>query len=259
MKRRILAAACKRNVRYAHVVVTPNDSERRDGIRHGLWGPEEALTVPNGVDTDRFRPEGRAEARRALGLSPDRPVVGVVARLTREKGVDLAIETVRMLRGVTLVIVGDGPERESLETQVDSLYVTDRTIFTDARENVEEFLPAFDVCLVPSRTEGHGMVAAEALACGVPVVASRVGGLQSLVIHEQTGLMVEPEDVIGYARAIDRLINDRPLATALGSAGRAHMVASFSYQAMVTGTMELYGRLLSRYGSNAAVPVEATP
>ncbi len=252
LKRRLLAAACKRNVRYAHVVVTPNDAERSDGIRHGLWSAEEVLTVPNGVDTDRFRPGGRTEARRALGLSPERPVVGVVARLTREKGVDLAVETVRMLRGVTLVIVGDGPERESLETQVDSLYVADRTIFTGNWENIEEILPAFDVCLAPSRTEGHGMVAAEALACGVPVVASRVGGLQSLIVHEQTGLLVEPEDVPAYAQSIARLISDRPLAAALGRAGRARMESCFSYEAMVTETLELYGRLLSR-GARAGI------
>ena len=190
LKRRLLAAACRHNVRCAHVVVAPNDAEREDGIRHGLWRAEDAVTIPNGVDTERFRPRDRATARARLGLESDRPVVGAVARLTREKGIDLAIEALCTLPDAVLVIVGDGPERESLVTQARSLDVAERTLFAGIARNVETVLPAFDVCLVPSRTESHGMAAAEALASEVPVVASDVGGLRSLVIHEKTALLM---------------------------------------------------------------------
>jgi len=246
--RRLLLAACRRNVKYADVVVAPNESERLEGIRYGLWEASEAVTVPNGVDTGRFRPRDGSEARRRLRLSAEARVVGTVARLTREKGIDYAVESLRRLPGVFLVVVGDGPERESLETMAASLGVDGRTIFLGEREDVEEILPAFDVCLVPSRTESHGMTAAEALACGVPVVASDVGGLRSLVVDGRTGLLVKRGDTAGYGAAVARLLGDPSLAAHLARAGRAHIEENFSYDAMVSGTLNLYRRLLASRG-----------
>jgi glycosyltransferase involved in cell wall biosynthesis len=251
LRRALLAAACRRNARYADAVVAPNEAERRDGIRLGLWAAERATTVPNGVDTDCFRPRDQRAAREKIGVPIGVPIVGTVARLTREKGIDFALETLRMLPRVLLVIVGDGPERESLETLAASLGVEDRTRFLSVRNDIEEILPAFDVCLVPSRTESHGMTAAEALACEVPVVASDVGGLRSLVLHRRTGLRVRPGETTGYARALAFLLGDQPLRKRMGRAGRAHIVASYSSGAMVDETLRLYRSLLDHSGASA--------
>lgn len=193
-KRRILRSLARRSARDADLIVCPNEEERRDGIAHGMWSEERSVVVPNGIDTERFAPAPRDAARRALGWAVDVPTVGVVARLTREKGIDVAIEAVALLPGVRCAVVGDGPERATLEARARELGVGDRVEFLGVRGDVAAVMPAFDALLVPSRTEAHGMVAVEALACGVPVVASDVGGLRGIVDPDRTGLRVPPDD-----------------------------------------------------------------
>jgi len=245
-RRRVLAHLARRSAEDADAVVCPNEAEREEGIALGMWRAERSVVVPNGVDTDRFRPADRAAARRSLGIAADGRVVGAVARLTREKGIDLAIEAVAALPGVRLVIVGDGPERAELGALARSRGVADRVDFLGLREDLPALYPAFDALLVPSRTEAHGLVAAEALACAVPVVAARVGGLRSIVEEGRNGLLAAPEDAAALAAALRRLLEDPSWAERLGRQGREGVVERWSLAAMIRGTEELYERLLAR-------------
>ena len=231
------------NARYAHAVISPNEVERQDGIRHHMWSEEKSIAVPNGIDTGRFLPSDRNSARRALGISREEQLVGVVARLTREKGVDLAIEALARVPGARLVIVGDGPELEALRLQARQSGVAERISFLGLRKSIETVLPAFDVLLIPSRTEAHGLVAAEASACQVPVVAARVGGLSSLVSHDESGLLFPSGDVEAMARLLKELLARRELGRRLGEAGRRHIVAHFSRKVMIERTVEVYEQL----------------
>ncbi|MEE8142426.1 MAG: glycosyltransferase [Planctomycetota bacterium] len=240
LRRRLLAAAARVNTRYADVVIAPNEEEREDGVRLRIWTREQSITVPNGVDTDRFVPRDRALARASLGWPEGETIVGTVARLTREKGVDVALSSITEQPGVRLVVVGDGPERNALRQQAQSLGIESRVKFLGVMERVENLLPAFDALLVPSRSEAHGLVAAEALACRVPVVCSGVGGLKSLVLHEQTGLQVVPNDPGALGEALRRLLENRPLGARLAAGGRAHVVENFSLSGMVSRTAQLY-------------------
>ena len=243
IKRRLLAAVARRSSRHAHVVIAPNEAERDEGIGHGMWSAEKSVTVPNGVDTSRYAPGERATARELMERPSDGIIIGTVARLTREKGVDVAIACLPRLPGVELVVVGDGPERDALVGLAEQLGVADRVIFHGSSIRVAELLPAFDAVLVPSRTEAHGMVAAEGLACQVPVVCSDVGGLRSLVLDGETGLRVPPDDPRALARAVRRIIVDTTLAERLARAGRAHVVRSFSLDGMVDSTAAIYEEL----------------
>ncbi len=244
----LLAKAARRNARYADLVVTPNDHERNDGIGHGVWSAQSSIVVPNGIDMELFRPRDRDRARAALGAAREGFLVGAVARLTSEKGIDSAIKVLAHVREVSLVVVGDGPERRQLALLAASLGVADRVTFAGLRTRVEELMPAFDACLVPSRTEAHGMVAAEALACAVPVIASDVGGLRSIVLPGRTGLMVAAGDVEGYAAAVRLLARDRTLCARLGQAGREHVRARFSNEVMLARTMDVYASILRQKG-----------
>lgn len=248
-RRRILGHLARRSADDADIVLCPNDAERDEGIALGMWREDRSVVVPNGVDTERFRPADRAAARRALGIATDGRVgggrvVGTVARLTREKGIDLAVEAVAALPGVRLVIVGDGPERAALEERARTLGVADRVDLLGLRDDLPAIYPAFDALLVPSRTEAHGLVAAEALACAVPVVAARVGGLRSIVEEGTCGLFVPPDDPRAAADALRRILEDPPWAERLGRQGRARIIERWSLAAMLRGTEDLYERLL---------------
>ena len=242
----LLAQAARRNAAFADVMVAPNASEREHGIRRGVWSARHSVVIPNGVDLRVFAPGNRVRARRALGLDPAPFVVGAAARLTREKGIDLVAPIAARLAGALFVIAGDGPERAAIERLARDSGVIDRVRFLGMQSRVETLLPAFDACLVPSRTEAHGMAAAEALACNIPVVAADVGGLRSLVFDGETGLCAAPEDVNGFAAALARLRDDPAFARRLAAQGRAHITANYSHEAMVSRTVRLYATLLAR-------------
>ncbi|MEM7260922.1 MAG: glycosyltransferase family 4 protein [Planctomycetota bacterium] len=257
-KRWLLRTLARYNSKLAHVVVAPNESERRDGIQHGMWSDGGSITIPNGIDTERFQPRNAADARTLAGwpkadAESDAPrLMGCVARLTEEKGVDLAVCALRDLPDVTLVVIGDGPERPRLEQLAAEIGVADRVIFHGITEDVSALYSAFDLVVVPSRTEAHGLVAAEALACGVPVVTSGVGGLRSIVVPGKTGLHFGKDDPAALAAVARQLLDNPDRANTLAEAGRAHVAHSFSLRTMISRTERLYRELLT--DSPAAVP-----
>lgn len=246
IRRRVLARLAQYGASCADVVIAPNDHERQDGVDLGMWGLRQSVTVPNGTDTSRFVPADRHVARRALGdsIPSDARCIGVVARLTAEKGVDLAITALaHMPADRQLVIVGDGPERATLAALAQRQGVAARVSFLGIVNEVERVLPAFDVVVIPSRTEAHGMIAAEAMSCGIPVVAAAVGGLRGLVIPNETGLLVPAEDPVALAGALHELLQDPTRGTRLGTAGRLFIQRNFSRDVMVQATERIYRHL----------------
>jgi glycosyltransferase involved in cell wall biosynthesis len=153
-------------------------------------------TVPNGIDASRFRPEDRALARRSLGLDAGAPLLVCVSRLSREKGVDLLLEALARARrrDLHLAIVGDGPEAPALRAQRDRLGLASRVHFAGRRphEEIPRWMSAADAVVLGSRSEGHPNALLEALACGRPVVAPRVGGVPDVVTGDSLGVMVQP-------------------------------------------------------------------
>ena len=174
---------------------------------------------------------GRAEARRRLGLAPhDRIVLGV-GRLSPVKGFDLLATIAPRLTG-RVAVIGEGPQRASLAGRIDLL---------GARADAAETIAAADVLVMPSRSEGFPQVPLQAMAAGVPVVATRVGGTPEIVVHEGTGLLVAPEDPDALAMAIQRLLDEPEWARQLGQAGRQRLTAAnFTRTAMLDATVSLY-------------------
>lgn len=258
VKRRVLTTVARHNTRYANVVVCPNETERNDGIAHGLWRDDNSMTIGNGIDTERFQPRDRDSIRREEGWPltqpipnavTSAPVIGVVARLSAEKGIEVAIDAVAQWPEATLVIVGDGPRREELQNQVSRAPgLGERVRFVGLRTDVERLMAAFDLLWVPSRTEAHGLVAAESLASGTPVIASDVGGLRSLVIGPQesdpaTGTRVAPGDPRAFVAASKALITDPAEYRRRSEAGRRRMIDRFSLASMIAQTGALYDSL----------------
>jgi D-inositol-3-phosphate glycosyltransferase len=231
-------------------VICATDQER-SFIRQ-LYAADAAkvTVIPLGVDLDRFRPAAKSLAREALGLKDER-IVLFVGRIEPLKGVDILIDAAAMLESdidcSVLIVGGD----ESSEVQVARLKdlardrgIDHRVAFVGAvdHEQLPLYYNAADVCVVPSHYESFGLVAVEAMASGLPVVASRVGGLTGTVKDGETGYLIPwlcPEP---FAERIELLLDNEPLRQSLGDAAR-EAVARYRWENVAGAVMDVYREL----------------
>ncbi|HZC80055.1 MAG TPA: glycosyltransferase, partial [Ktedonobacterales bacterium] len=208
--------------------------------------------IPNGVDLavpTRESPAARAAAGLSLKLSPDALVVGAVGRISVEKNPRLFSElAARIGKGpgrIQFVLVGDGPAMAELRAFVDSLGLGERLVLAGGREDVASLLPAFDIFVSTSNTEGMPNAVMEAMAAGLPVVATRVGGTEEVVEEGRTGFLVEPGDLGALVDRTRRLIAEERLRADMGHLGRSRIESVFPMEKMVTATAALYDEALS--------------
>ena len=194
--------------------------------------------VPNGVDPLWFEPTVEAEAlavREGLGLGNHR-IVGTVGRLHWHKNQQLFLKAAAIVADrfpeVRFVIDGDGPLREDLEALRDTVGLSGRVTFTGLSPDVRRLMSALDVFVLSSVTEGVPTVVLEAMALGLPVVATAVGGVGEVIVDGKTGLLVESGDEAGLADAICRVLSSRDEAERLGTAGRAWCRSTCDFRAI---------------------------
>jgi len=205
-------------------------------------------TIYNGVDTDRFAPGDHAAARRALGIPPDWSVAGTVGRLDPVKdqvGLIRAFAQAAPTGSSALVIAGDGPFRRELEALVNELGLGDRVWLLGERHDVPVILRALDVFVLSSIGEGISNAILEAMATGLPVIATRVGGNSELVQDGLTGRLVEPRHPEALANAITAYFDDPVCARAHGTAARERAAREFGLERMLAGYAALYRRYAS--------------
>src|SRR3954470_19253247 len=203
-------------------IVTTGELLKKELVERNGYPAERIESVPTGIDPRRFRPGDRTEARRPLGLPLDATLVGIVATLRSWKGHLFLIDAVAELRGtVTLVIVGDGPMRQVLETRVRERQLTERVRFAGNQADVAPWLQALDVFALPSyANEGVPQALVQAMLVGLPCVTTPVGSISELAIDGQTALVVPPRDVPALRAALARLGQDQQLRSKLGTAAR---------------------------------------
>ena len=217
--------AGERNVaRGADQIVCASESERGTLIERYGAAPSQLTVIPCGVDIERFQPMDAAECRRALGLDPDLPVLLFIGRIEPLKGIDVLIRAASQLDGrFQLLIVGgdekDAPRKSELVNLAHELGVSGKVVFTDAvpHEELPAVYNAASICVVPSYYESFGLVALEAMACGVPVIASRVGGLKETVQDGRTGYLVPWRCPEPFAERLDLLLTNEALRRSLGT------------------------------------------
>lgn len=232
--------------RFTHMRVAVSEDIRQNRISREGTPPEKIITIPNGVDTGYFDPSQwpPAASRAELGLGMDTPIVGTVARLTPVKGLLYLLEAVREISwhipNVTLLIVGDGPLRGSLEQQSRELSIDDRVIFTGYRSDTPKMLAAMDVFVLPSIMEGMPISLLEALAMQRFVVATRVGGIPEVIQDKLSGILIPPSDSHQLAKAIASSLEDRERRNSIAVNARKHAVEYFSIENSARRIGELY-------------------
>lgn len=226
----------------------PVSDDLVDWLRHTIGIPEQKITkVINGVDTVHYAPpDGPLPGDPSVAPQP--VWIGTVGRADRIKNHTGLLDVFERLLerfpppqfDLRLAIIGDGPLLETLRHRVASKDWADRVWLPGARTDVAHILRGFSVFVLPSLSEATPVVILEAMATGLPVVASRVGGVPQLVLDGQTGLLAEAADVESFADALASYIRDPELRRTHGAAGRAHIQASYSVDTMVAGYDALY-------------------
>ena len=214
------------------------------------------VTIHNGVDLTRFGARCRQEARARLGIPPDGLVVGTVGRLDPVKDQAGLVEAFAGLRAkrsdAILIIAGDGPCREPLADLIMRRGLQDRVRLLGERRDIPEVLSAMDVFVLPSIAEGMSNTVLEAMATGLPVVATRVGGNPEIVEDGVTGRLTLPLDPVALASSIDSYLDDAHLRALHGKASRQRVVDHFALTRMAGAYVDLYSSvLLPRTGRSA--------
>jgi glycosyltransferase involved in cell wall biosynthesis len=218
--------------RWCRAIVAVSTDERDAGLAAGVGRREQYRVIPNGVDVGRFD-------------VPREPVPGRIlflGRLAPQKRPDLAVRAVARLDGAELHLANDGPERAAVERLAAELGVADRVRLLGYRDDVPELLSHAACLLLTSDYEGASLTVLEAMAAGVPVVATRVGGVEEAL--DGAGVVVEPGDEDAVAAGLERVLGDPEAATRLGEAGRRRARERFTRERMVADTVALYEELV---------------
>lgn len=235
-------------------VVTVSPQVHKVEVDRAHASPTKIADIPGGVEVRAYRvdPNHVDELKRSWDLETGDPVVGTVGRLVDPKGhghlLDALAKVRSQIAGVKALLVGDGTLRTEMERRAEALGLSDTVIFTGIRRDVPEVLALLDVFVLPSLWEGLPIALLEAMAAGLPVVATRVGGVPEVVVEGETGLLVPPRDPEALAQAILTLLRDPDLRQAMGQAGRERVREHFSVDQMVKKTESLYQRLLAEKG-----------
>lgn len=238
----LVVAWLRRLYRRCDALIAPSESfaqvlrEQRMNYDIGIW--------TRGVERNIFRPDRRDAAwRRSWGIADDVPVVAFLGRLVMEKGLDVFADTIDLLqrRGVPhhVVVIGEGPAGDWFESRLP------RASFVGFQggENLARAVASCDMLFNPSVTETFGNVTLEAMACGLPVVAARATGSASIVKHGQTGYLVSPGAITGFADDLERYCRDPALRARHGAAGLAES-AAYQWDAINQAVADTYLRLI---------------
>jgi len=236
---------------FTNCLITVSSSDQKLGLTHGIGKADRYRLIRSGIELDRFAKSSSdsAQLRIELGIPEGRPVVGSVTRLSPQKApLDLGEAIVRVGRAmpeVQFVIVGDGPQRPDLERYLGERDLLDRTLMVGLREDVENFLPLFDVFVLSSLWEGLPRVLPQAMAAGLPIVCTGTEGSREAVVEGENGFLVAPGATGDMAARILALLGDAEARQRMGKTGRAR-VRQFDVVTMVEEIENLYNLLLKR-------------
>lgn len=239
----------------ASAFIAPSDAIAQE-LREADYAADRIARIDNGVPIPSLsNPSTRAAARAALGeanhdlrLEPNAPLAVYTGRLHPDKGLLDLVNAWRPIAerwpAARLWLVGEGPQREDLFRRISDIDLKYRICLPGAFDDTEDVLQAADMFVLPSYSEGMSLSLLEAMASGIPAIASDIPGNRALITHEQTGLLVPPRDVPGLSSAMARLLEHPELRSSLGSRARQLVQEKYSLEKMGREHLELIQRLL---------------
>jgi glycosyltransferase involved in cell wall biosynthesis len=245
-----------RNVvaRGSDVVLAVSERDRQRMIAIEGMPAEVVRVLPNGIP---YVPEEGPDLRAELGAQEGELLIGSVGRFYPQKGYEHLVRAIAILKhnypgSFRCVVVGHGPEQESLQALIDELGITEQMQLVGRREDIADVVRAFDVAVLPSNYEGSPLTILEYMAGSAAILASNVGGVPELIEDSVQGLLVPPGDPGALASGMQRLLEDRELAERLGRAARERQLANFDLSVVVGRLQDLYVELLG--SSSRATP-----
>jgi len=251
-QKQVIAFLQRRLVKNTHRFITVSQALKTE-ITAWEGIPEEAVQVIyNGISFEAFQKECSPFVKLQLGLHPLQPVVGTVARLAPQKGVDVFVEAAflvaRIVDNVQFLVVGEGPLKNVLKNQAEKLGLNNRLVFAGHFPDITEIYPIIDVFAVPSLSEGLSITTMEAMAAKRPIVASAVGGIPELISHRHTGFLVPPGDHQALAHGILELLKRPKWAEKLACTAQKKAQSQFTVSQMVDRTQRLYQEAAEEMG-----------
>ena len=244
----------KMTVKITDKMITITDVGKKQWLDRHIGKSHQYVSIYDGIDMNVFTPDAvktsRSVLRKSVGLSDDEIVIGNVGRLAPIKGHKYLIEAipliVQKIKNVKFIIIGDGPDREELEVLSAKLQVDNYINFIGMNDNIPELLSIMDIFVLPSLNEGLGRALVEAMAMGLPCVASAVGGVVEVIEHEETGMLVPKGDPQVLAKVIINLIEDKSFARTIAEKAQKRACSVFSSQTMIDNISKVYESFLTR-------------
>jgi len=222
-----------------------SSATRNSLVKYENFPKSKIRIVYNGIDDSKYLLSyENSDLKESLGIGKDAYVLGTVARLDPVKNHKMMLKALKIIHQnypeIFLIIVGDGPERKNLENLASSLQISLRVIFTGFREDADIFYKITDIFLLTSFTEGTAMTLLEAMAMGLPCIATDVGGNPEIVKDKETGFIIPSDDENSLAEKINYLFSNQEIMKQMGKAGRKRFEDNFTVKRMVEYYQEMY-------------------
>jgi glycosyltransferase involved in cell wall biosynthesis len=249
-KRGLYVALEKWSEKFTHKLITVSDLNIEKGLADGIGNGKKYVTIHSGIDLDRFNASNvhRENKKREWNIDPSDRVVGSITRLSEQKApadfVRMANEILKDNPKVSFLLVGDGPLRDEIRNLIDRLKISRKIIMTGLRHDIPDLLAVMDVFVLSSLWEGLPRVFPQAMAMGLPIVATNVDGAPEAIKDGVNGFLVPPKDSTALAQRALQLLEDPGLARKMGEAGRKMVYADFCIKGMVKKTENLYLELI---------------
>ena len=240
----------KTGIEAADRVIAVSQGSKEDILKYYNIPEEKAEVIYNGIDLNQYQKTDRNIARKKYGI--EGKYILFVGRISRQKGITHLIDAVKYLpKDIKVVLCASSPDtQEVLEEVEQKVKLYDNIIWINKMVEKEEIIELYsnaEVFVCPSIYEPFGIINLEAMACKTPVVASATGGIKEVVVHEETGFLVEPGNSEELAKYINILLNNKDLAIKFGENGRKRVEEMFSWESIAKKTYEMYKDVIEKY------------
>ncbi len=234
----------KRTAKRKDKIIVNSQFDFDCALKHKIAPAEKLVKIHNGLDPNRIEFLPKEAAQQKLGLSLNLPTVGAISNFYKTKGLEYLIKAAKNINS-SFIIIGDGPERKNLENLIAELNLQDKVILLGRIPEARKYLKAFDILTLPSLKEGFPWVILEAMAAGVPIVATKVGALPEIITDNQSGFLVEPGNSQALAQKIKTLLQNPALQTKFSQNARQRL-QDFSQQKMLSQTEQVIKKKLDK-------------